>query len=382
MLRLQNQLLCLLRSGSNSPIPASTLTPLHLLLLSTSTSASPAPFSVEDYLVTTCGLTRAQALKASKKVRSPSKTEAVLSFLAGLGLSPPDIAAVVVADPLFLRADVEKILANRVAALRGLGLSTPDIARFVLIGSTALRSCGDIVSKLEFWLPFFGSFDEFLQAMRKCSSILKHDIDKVVKPNVSHLLQCGLNARDVAKLHFRGRWMLFCKPEKLDEFVMRAEKLGVPCSSAMFKYALATVYWISQEKLASRIEVLKSALGCSEDQLRIAVAKHPIALTVSDDNLRSTVEFLIIEVGLGPEYIVHRPALLSYSLKGRLVPRFFVMKALQEKGLPRADYFSLVAASEKKFMSRYIDCYKDSVPGLADVYAAARAGEMPSRIRL
>ena len=89
MLRLRSCVLThLLSSPSASPISS-----LHRLL-STVVSVPPisasSGFAVEDYLVATCGLTRAQALKASAKLshlKSPSNPDAVLAFLAGLGLS-------------------------------------------------------------------------------------------------------------------------------------------------------------------------------------------------------------------------------------------------------------------------------------------------------
>ncbi|KAM0914297.1 hypothetical protein ACQ4PT_011510 [Festuca glaucescens] len=111
MLRLQNRLLSLLRNGSALPLLTCTNTSLHRHF---SATASTSPFAAEDYLVTACGLTRAQALKASKglsHLRSPSNSDAVLAFLSGLGLSSSDIAAVVSADPKFLCSNVDKTLA-------------------------------------------------------------------------------------------------------------------------------------------------------------------------------------------------------------------------------------------------------------------------------
>ena len=65
MLRLRNSLFPLLRAAS--PLPS----PIHcracLLSTSTSTAILPAPFSLEDYLVASCGLAPAQARELSKK---------------------------------------------------------------------------------------------------------------------------------------------------------------------------------------------------------------------------------------------------------------------------------------------------------------------------
>ena len=58
------------------------------------------------------------------------------------------------------------------------------------------------------------------------------------------------------------------------------------------------------------------------------------------------------------------------------------MKVLQEKGLMNSNmsFSSLAAIGEETFKSKFIDCHMDSVPGLADAYAAARAGIIPSRV--
>lgn len=383
MLRLQKRLLSLLRNGSAVPLPTSTL---HRHLAATASTSTGSPFSVEDYLVTSCGLTRVQTVRASKHLshlKSPSNPDAVLAFLSSLGLSGSDVAAVVSADPRFLCSKVDETLAPRVAQLRDLGLSDSDIARLILVGAPVLRSC-DIASRLQFWIPLVGSFDELIHLTSRGalggSSILRRDIDAVVKPNIELLLRCGLSIRDLAKTGLSGMWAIVSSPDKLKVLVRRAEELGVPRGSGQFKYALATVSCMSQEKIASKIELLKKALGCSDDQVKFAVVKHPSILRASDGNLRSTVEFLVTKVGLEPNYIVHRPGLLSYSLEGRLVPRFIIMKILHSKGIS-VDYCSMAVATESYFISRYIDYYEESVPTLADVYATARAGKIPSELQ-
>jgi mTERF domain-containing protein len=150
-------LIRLLSSPSTSPVAS-----LHRLLSAAAPAASPNPsFAVEDYLVGTCGLTRAQALKASAKLshlKSPTNPDAVLSFLAGLGLSTGDVSAVVAKDPKLLCSAVDKTLAPVVTGLAGLGLSRDEIARLVLVARDRIR-CRSIVSYLNYYLPIFGSFD-------------------------------------------------------------------------------------------------------------------------------------------------------------------------------------------------------------------------------
>uniref|UniRef100_M8B1L9 Uncharacterized protein n=1 Tax=Aegilops tauschii TaxID=37682 RepID=M8B1L9_AEGTA len=143
-------------------------------------SPNPRGCAVEEYLVGTCGLTRPQALEASKKLshlKSPANSDAVLAFLSGLGLSGADAAAVVAKDPLLLRTKVDKTLAPRVAELTGLGFSRPDIARLVSLTPDRFR-CRNIVSRLHYYLHLLGSFHSFLRLLKRSSHLLSSDLDK------------------------------------------------------------------------------------------------------------------------------------------------------------------------------------------------------------
>ncbi|KAI4982261.1 hypothetical protein ZWY2020_022753 [Hordeum vulgare] len=134
-------------------------------------SANPSSFAVEEYLVSTCGLTRPQAIKASPKLshlKSPTNPDAVLAFLAGLGLSGADVAALVAKDPKFLCAKVERTLAPVVVGLTGLGLSRSQIARLIsLTPDTRHFRCRSIISRLHYYLPLFGSSENLLQALNR-----------------------------------------------------------------------------------------------------------------------------------------------------------------------------------------------------------------------
>jgi mTERF domain-containing protein len=123
-------------------------------------------------------------------------------------------------------------------------------------------------------------------------------------------------------------------------------------------------------------------LGCSESEVSIAVSKMPKVLELSDKNIGCKIEFLINEAAMEPQYIVERPVLLTFSLEKRLVPRHYVMKVLQEKELLNSNTnFFTTKLGEETFKLKFIDCHKDSVPGLADAYAAARASIVSSKVK-
>ena len=124
MLTLKQRLLSALRAAA--PLPAASL---RRLSLSTAAAATPpAGFLAEDYLVSSCGLTPAQARDVSKylpHLKSPVKPDAVRAFLAGIGLAEADVATAVVSCPGLLCSKVDGTLTPRIAQLSEIGLSPP-----------------------------------------------------------------------------------------------------------------------------------------------------------------------------------------------------------------------------------------------------------------
>ncbi|VAI52741.1 unnamed protein product [Triticum turgidum subsp. durum] len=375
MLRLRG---CILPRLLSSPA-----TSLHRLL-SAAVSPSPPSFAVEEYLVATCGLTPAQARKASPKLshlKSPANPDAVLAFLAGLGLSAADLATAVRKDPRLLCAGVETTLAPNVAELTGLGLSPSEIARLVSITGTTFR-CKSIVSGLHYCLPLFGSSENLLRVL-KSGSVLGSDLQRVIKPNVAFLRECGLGACDIAKLYVFRPSPLSISTERIRTAVARVDGLGVSRGSPMFKHALQAVAFLTEEKITANVEHLKKAFRWSDAEVGIAVSKAPSLLTKNKESLQRRSEFLISELGLEPAYIAYRPAMLTYSLEGRIRPRYYVVKFLKENGLLKRDpsYFTVFKESGKAFNKMFIHPHKEAAPHLEKDYDAACKGEVPTNFR-
>ncbi|GJM86858.1 hypothetical protein PR202_ga02756 [Eleusine coracana subsp. coracana] len=355
----------------------------HRLLLYSTTTAPASPFAAEDYLVTTCGLTPAHARRASKylpHVKSPDNPDAVRAFLAGIGLSKSDLATAIAKFPRILCSRVDQTLAPRVAKLRAVGLSPPEISRLVTVRPNIFTNPG-MIPRLAFFLSFFGSFDQVHTALRRNEYLLSKNLELVVKPNLAFLQQCGLTSSDIAVACTR---MVGWNPERVKETVERAEELGVPRNTGMFRYALTVVRCLTPNRINAKLDLLKTALGCSEAELAIAVCKLPDILRSSDNKLVRSVDFLKREIGLETQYIVHRPALLNYSVDRRVMPRLYVIKVLKAKGLLKKDidFYTIVALSSKRFAEKYLVNYKDSVPELMDDYAAACKGKLIPNVQL
>lgn len=364
-------------SASHVPTPSlSPLFPLHRLLAATA-PASPEPFAVEDYLATTCGLSRPKARKASKKLahlKSSSKIDAVLAFLAALDISPSGVAA----DPQFLCADVELNLAKRVAELTGLGLKRSQIARLIPLAGASFRTAS-LGPNLAFWLPVFGSFERLLRAMKVNGGILAADLEKVGKPNLALLQQCGISVRDFSDTYLTR--VLTRLPEYVQNAVLYIDKLGVPQDSPMFRYALMAFAFQSQEKIDRKMGILEM-LGWSQDDVLTAVRKMPSMLTMSEERMQTTVNFLTRDVGLEIPYIARRPVLVMYSYERRLLPRHSLLNILNAKGLlyPELDFYTVITLTEKKFLYKYVHPYEKSIPGLAATYASYCAEKVPDEV--
>jgi mTERF domain-containing protein len=285
------------------------------------------------------------------RLNSASNPDAIIALLAGAGLSRADIAAVVSADPLLLRAYVKKI-APRLLGLRDcVGLSTPQIVRFLLAGPH-VRTRSGVVPKLEFFISFYGSFEKVLVVLGGNSRLLSASIDRSVKPNIA--LLCHWGVRDIAQLCSKVPRLFNFNPERVKEFLLRVEQLGVPPTSGQFGRAVYVVSCISKEKVAAKLEFFKRTLGCSESEVSTAVSKMPVILGLSEKILLRKIEFLVNKAAIEPRIILERPVLLTYSLEKRLVPRHYVINILQEKGLLNSNMniSSLGYPGEETFKSK------------------------------
>jgi mTERF domain-containing protein len=272
MLRLRSSILTQALSSSTAAFSNnSSLHYRHLFATAASPHISPDPSSIGvvdyDYLVDTCGLTSRNASWAYTKLyhlKSTSNPDAVRAFLADLGLPGAHVATLIAKDPEFLCAKVDKTLSPKVAEIAALGLSRPDIARLLVLVPRQFRS-KTIVSKLQHYLPLFGSYENLLWALRTNAYILSPDLDKAVKPNTEFLRECGLRDAEIGKLCVRVQWMLTSNPERVRAMVEIAEgTLGVPRCSGMFAQALQAIGFRTKENLTAKVEYLKNTFRWSD----------------------------------------------------------------------------------------------------------------------
>uniref|UniRef100_A0A804U993 Uncharacterized protein n=1 Tax=Zea mays TaxID=4577 RepID=A0A804U993_MAIZE len=146
---------------------------LLYIYIAFATYSSACHFATDDYLVSTCGLTRKQAAKAAKH-------------------SKADITLLVAKDPRILSCSVDDTLRIRVDLFHRYDFSAAQIRSFVRVAPCSFRTF-NIDEKLGFWIPLLGSPDKFLRIVSRGNYLVAYDIDKVVKTNLHLLQDCGLS---------------------------------------------------------------------------------------------------------------------------------------------------------------------------------------------
>ncbi|VAI62272.1 unnamed protein product [Triticum turgidum subsp. durum] len=114
--------------------------------------------------------------------------------------------------------------------------------------------------------------------------------------------------------------------ECLLAMVACAKGIGVPRGSGMFRQALRAIAFLSQDKITAKVDYLKNTFRWSDAEVGIAISKAPTLLTRNKESLQR----------------------------------------------------SLV---EKVFVEKFICPYKEVAQHLAEDYAAACRGEVPTRLR-
>uniref|UniRef100_A0A1D1XE33 ATP synthase epsilon chain, chloroplastic n=1 Tax=Anthurium amnicola TaxID=1678845 RepID=A0A1D1XE33_9ARAE len=151
----------------------------------------PTHFMVE-YLVDSCGLCRAEAVKASNRLvhlKSPDKPDAVLRLLKEEGLSDAHIRRLVVSFPKVLVADAKKTLEPKFRALQGAGFSKPEVAQ--MISANPVFICiRNAASKIEFWRKIVGDNEKLLKIFKNYFLVGSNTTGKI-NANLSFLRSVG-----------------------------------------------------------------------------------------------------------------------------------------------------------------------------------------------
>ncbi|PUZ65988.1 hypothetical protein GQ55_3G270100 [Panicum hallii var. hallii] len=349
-------------------------------------AAFSSPAAADDpavsYLISRCGLSPAAAARAAPSTRlaSPGAAEqadAVLALLRRYGFSDAHISATVRKLPIVLVSDPAKTLQPKLDFLASVGVSAPLLPRLIALSPILLhRSVQDHLAPLFAALRevLGGSDDRVITALRQMPFIARCQ-PKVSLLRVVPLLRDvhGLSADQVATLVALQPAVIMQSPDRINEIVAAARRVGVEPGSPMFAYVFAIFSKMKAATLESKIALFRR-LGFDDDSITHMIRWYPASMATSEKKISEIVGFLTGKAGLSLEDIVAYPTMLVRSL-GAHSRRCAVFAVLRRAGKRSGQYRLPVAlvSTEARFLQVYVLPHADELP---DVLRAMK-GEIP-----
>lgn len=340
----------------------------------TATLAEPAQSHfLVDYLINSIGLSKDEALSATKNVKLYRSTrndpDLVVNFFNELGMNRTQIRSLISANPTLLTFSVHKTLQPKVLALHEIGILGSDLIK-VLLGFKSLFGRGIIRRPIEYLRNLLGSNENVAVVIRKFSSVLDISASRVIETNVQVLLSEGFSMEYVSRMLLDNPRCFMQKPGGLAEALHIVEnEFRISRDSKMFYHGVITAASLGKEIIDMKIGVLRS-FGFSDVAIYGMIRRFPVLIRSSEEKLRKIWNFFTNETAFSPDYLASHPVIFSLSLEKRVMPRFVVLKILNEMNLNKrtVSLYGALCMSESNFVQKILLPYKDDIPAVISSY--------------
>ncbi|PNY17747.1 hypothetical protein L195_g014498 [Trifolium pratense] len=146
--------------------------------------------------------------------------------------------------------------------------------------------------------------------------------------------------------------------------------LGFDPSTSTFVIALVAKKCMIKKLWDEKVDAFKK-WGWSDEDIMEAFRKHPHFMFTSIDKINLLMGFWVNQLGWDATAIAKLPKIFGSSLERRIIPRATVVQYLLKKGLLRkkASLTAPFVVSDKLFLDKYINCYKEESSYLLKLYA-------------
>ncbi|KAI4306690.1 hypothetical protein L6164_029945 [Bauhinia variegata] len=217
-------------------------------------------------------------------------------------------------------------------------------------------------------MSLFKSEGKLIKAVQRYPGILV--LDTVTVTNIKVLREVGVPEWNIVKLLERQPRALTKKRDRFKEIVAEVKEMGFNALTMGFVMAVAFKTCIGKSTWAKRVDLCKR-WGWSDDEILAAFGRFPQFIMLLDDNIEKTMDFFVNQMGCGSSTIARYPALLSLSLKKRIVPRASVIQVLLSKCLVKQLSFQQIFySSEEVFLDKFILCQGLEADELLKLYQA------------
>ncbi|WJZ86937.1 hypothetical protein VitviT2T_006350 [Vitis vinifera] len=339
---------------------------------SISTSERSESFTV-SYLIDSCGLSHKDALSASKLLRfeTPEKPDSVLAFFNSHGFSKSQTSKIVKSLPRLLASDPDKTLLPKLQFFYSKGASKPDVAKIVVSTPGILKRSleNQIIPSFNFLKDFLQSDEMAITVVKRFSRILLFDLHTYVASNMNALQEFGVPKSNIAGLLMYRPMAFMVNPNLFRKNLEEVKKMGFNPSQMKFVLAIQAMRAGGESCWERKIDIYKK-WGWSEEEIRLAFTKSPWCMIYSEDKIMAKMDFFVNKMGRESSLIAHRPFLIGLSLEKRIIPRYSVVQVLLSKGLINKDISLVVLfeSTEKTFLERFVNAYKEEAPQLIKLY--------------
>ncbi|GAB2303058.1 hypothetical protein Dimus_037050 [Dionaea muscipula] len=321
--------------------------------------------------------TLTKVLVCRSSLEKKNSQNSTIDFLKKIGLDDSQVEKVVKSYPRLLRCSVEKTLIPKIRVLEDFGICGSELISVIASNPSLLKcvSRDSFLAKLDFLKSILGSVENARNAVKKGKWILYVSLTNILQPNFESLKSCGISDGRLQKFLVKHHKYLCTNPKSLQESLVRVEQvLGIPRESAMFLYGFEAMASFSKRGLELKFEMFKR-YGWSESDVLVMAKRMPQCLLTSEAKLKTSMGFFVNKLGYEIGYLAERPTLLSFSMEGRILPRYAVMQVLQERNLLRRNpsIYTYLNRTEFRFLDAYVLPFKDELPELYEAYTGKKS---------
>jgi len=302
---------------------------------------------------------------ATPSITLPDRRVVTEFFISKCGLTNEDIAKAFRHCDSYLHAKSTQNLEEVLELLNGCGLTTPAQIRKVVVCNPHFffrNSERNVKSKLSLLRTFMK--EEHITKLVCHNARIINLTENKLRSKISLLQKLGVEGQALSEILACHPRLLTISEEKVMESFKQAEDLGFKKGSKMFIIAMCSVMGFGKEKLNRKLQYL-SSLGFSEQQLSDILRRKPSTLGLSEEKLKSNVDYVVKILGLPLADLVKYPHLFGHSLETRIIPRYRVMEALksmQVQGLKKkkTSFPQIANLTEKRFLEKFVNSNAES----------------------
>jgi len=330
-------------------------------------------FTVSN-LVNSCGLSPEKALKLFNRLKpkNPDALNAVIQLLRNYGFSDSQLRKYLKKHPFVLLSNPEKTLLPKLNFLQSVGVSTTDLPNILITNTQFLKSSLEksIIPRYEAIRSLFRNDKEVVSTLRYGTwGFYNGWVVNDTVMNIEVLRKLGVPEDCISLLVSNFPSVAFAKHSRFVEAINSVKEMGFDPSKSYFVLALRVIASMNKETLESKLKFFEP-WGWSRDLCLLAFQKHPLYVMISEKKILKTMNFLVNDVGVDPQYIARRPGILNRNLEKTIIPRCAVVKILNSKGLIKSDscITTAILITEKMFLERFVTRFKKDAPLLLDAY--------------